>query len=48
MDDLFFHATSCPEGFPHDHDRVEFKVNQGPKGLSATFVKIIDLGRDSS
>jgi CspA family cold shock protein len=43
MDDLFFHATACPDGFPHDKDRVEFKVNQGPKGLSATHVKIIDF-----
>lgn len=43
MDDLFFHATACAEGLPHDKDRVEFKVTQGPKGLSAIHVKITDL-----
>lgn len=43
MDDLFFHATACAEGFPHDKDRVEFKVNEGPKGLNAIHVKIIDF-----
>lgn len=42
MDDLFFHATACKEGSPHDKDSVEFKVSEGPKGLSATHIKIID------
>ena len=42
MDDLFFHATACKDGFPHDKDRVEFKVNEGPKGLNAIHVRIID------
>lgn len=41
MEDLFFHATACPEGLPHDKDRVEFKVNDGPKGPSAIHVKVI-------
>ena len=43
MDDLFFHATACPEGLPHDKDRVEFKVIEGPKGLTAIHVKILDI-----
>jgi CspA family cold shock protein len=43
MDDVFFHATACPEGLPHDKDRVEFKVSKGPKGLTATQIKIIDF-----
>lgn len=43
MDDLFFHATACPDGSPNDKDRVEFKVSEGPKGLSAIHVKIIYL-----
>lgn len=42
MDDLFFHATACKDGLPHDKDRVEFKVNEGPKGLNAIHVRIID------
>ncbi|MBA2404677.1 MAG: cold shock domain-containing protein [Bdellovibrionales bacterium] len=41
MDDLFFHATACTEGLPHDKDRVEFKVNEGPKGLTAIHVRVI-------
>lgn len=43
MDDLFFHASACKDGIPHDKDRVEFKVNNGPKGLNAIHVKIIDF-----
>jgi CspA family cold shock protein len=42
MDDLFFHASACKDGLPHDKDRVEFKVNEGPKGLNAIHVRIID------
>ena len=42
MDDLFFHATACTDGLPRDKDKVEFKVNEGPKGLSAIHVRIIN------
>ena len=41
MDDLFFHKTACAEGVPTDKDRVEFKVSEGPKGLSAIHVRIV-------
>lgn len=42
MDDLFFHQSACPEGVPHDRDRVEFQISEGPKGLSAIRVKIFE------
>jgi CspA family cold shock protein len=42
MDDLFFHKTSFIEGLPLEKDRVEFKINEGPKGLSAIKIRIID------
>lgn len=42
MDDLFFHKTACIGEVPRDKDRVEFKISQGPKGLSAISVKIIE------
>lgn len=42
MDDLFFHKTACVDGVPGDRDRVEFKISEGPKGLSAIKVRIID------
>ena len=41
MDDVFFHKSACKGGVPSDKDRVEFKINVGPKGLSAIHVKII-------
>ena len=41
MDDLFFHQSACPEGIPHDRERVEFKISRGPKGLSAINVKSV-------
>jgi cold shock CspA family protein len=43
MDDLFFHKSACKDGPPADRDRVEFKVSEGPKGLSAIYVKVVDL-----
>lgn len=43
MDDLFFHTTACTEGVPSDRDRVSFKISEGPKGLSAIHVKIMEL-----
>lgn len=42
MDDLFFHKSACTDGVPYDRDRVEFKIGQGPKGLSAIHVKVIE------
>lgn len=43
MEDLFFHQSACMEGIPSDKDVVEFEVSEGPKGLSAIRVKIIDI-----
>lgn len=42
MDDLFFHKSACKDGVPSDRDRVEFEINEGPKGLSAINVRLID------
>lgn len=42
MDDLFFHKTACLDGVPYDKDIVEFKISEGPKGLCAINVKIIE------
>ena len=42
MDDLFFHKSACVDGVPYDKDRVEFKISEGPKGLCAIHVKIIE------
>lgn len=42
MDDLFFHKTACVDGVPYDKDIVEFRISEGPKGLCAINVKIIE------
>lgn len=42
MEDLFFHKSACKDGVPFEKDRVEFKISEGPKGLSAIHVKTID------
>lgn len=42
MEDLFFHASACPDGAPQDGDRVEFQVSEGPKGLAAIKVKRVE------
>jgi len=42
MDDLFFHKSACVDGVPYDKDIVEFKISEGPKGLCAINVKIIE------
>jgi CspA family cold shock protein len=43
MDDLFFHKTACVQDVvPRDKDRVEFKISEGPKGLAAISVRIIE------
>lgn len=44
MDDLFFHKSACADGVPGDRDRVEFRISQGPKGSSATHVRIVEDG----
>ena len=43
MDDLFFHKSACVDGVPTDKDSVEFKISEGPKGLSAIHVRIMDV-----
>lgn len=42
MEDLFFHKSACVDGVPFEKDRVEFKISEGPKGLSAIHVKVIE------
>lgn len=42
MDDLFFHKSACVDGVPYDKDRVEFRISEGPKGLCAIHVRIIE------
>lgn len=42
MDDLFFHKSACTDGVPYDKDHVEFKISEGPKGLSAIHVRVIE------
>jgi CspA family cold shock protein len=42
MDDLFFHASALGNGIVGDEDRVSFEISEGPKGLIATQVQLID------
>ena len=42
MEDLFFHQSACPNGVPFEKDRVEFKISEGPKGLAAIHVKVVE------
>lgn len=43
MDDLFFHQSTLSLGeAPNENDRVEFKISEGPKGLCAIQLKIIE------
>ena len=42
MDDLFFHKSACVDGVPYDKDRVEFRISEGPKGLCAIFIRILE------
>lgn len=42
MEDLFFHLSAFSGGVPFENDRVEFKISEGPKGLCAIQVKIIE------
>jgi CspA family cold shock protein len=43
IDDLFFHLSSFSGGVPFENDRVEFKITEGPKGLCAIQVKILEI-----
>ncbi len=42
MDDLFFHKSAFSGGVPLEKDTVEFKISEGPKGLCAIQIKIIE------
>lgn len=46
MEDLFFHQSAAKDGAPYENDRVEFKISEGPKGLSAIHIKIIDEDKE--
>lgn len=41
LDDLFFHLSACKGDVPGDGERVEFKVSETPRGLSAISVRVI-------
>lgn len=42
MDDLFFHKSACKDGIPFEKDRVEFKIGEGPKGLIAIHIRVVE------
>lgn len=42
MEDIFFHKTACPDGLPNEGDTVQFQLSEGPKGLCAIQVKIVE------
>ena len=42
LGELFFHKTACLDGYPQQGDTVEFQLSEGPKGLCAIRVKIIE------
>ena len=41
-EDLFFHKTACVDGIPDEGSTVEFLVSEGPKGLCAVKVRMIE------
>jgi CspA family cold shock protein len=43
MDDLFFHKSALSGGVAYDNDKVEFKISEGPKGLCAIQVKLLEI-----
>ncbi len=43
MEDLFFHKTACPDGVPEEGDTVQFQVSEGPKGLLAIQVRVVEV-----
>ena len=46
-DDLFVHKSKV-DGFLKDGDKVEFEVEEGPKGQNATNVKKVESGESGS
>jgi len=42
LGELFFHKTACKDGYPQEGDTVEFQVSEGPKGLCAIHVRIVE------
>ncbi len=42
MEDVFFHKSACKDGIPFEKDTVSFKISQGPKGLMAIHVKVVN------
>lgn len=42
MKDLFFHATALNGQNVYDKERVEFVASEGPKGLVAIHIKILE------
>lgn len=42
LDDLFFHVTAVISEEIYDYERVEFEVSEGPKGLCAIHVTVMD------
>lgn len=43
MEDIFFHKTACKDGIPSEGDTVQFQLSEGPKGLCAIQVKIVEI-----
>lgn len=43
MEDLFFHKSACPDGVPQEGDTVQFQVSEGPKGLLAIQVRVVEI-----
>ena len=46
-DDLFVHKSKV-DGFLKDGDKVEFEVEEGPKGQNATNVKKVESGESGA
>ena len=42
-EDLFFHKSACPDGVPDEGSTVMFQLSEGPKGLCAIQVRMVDL-----
>ncbi len=42
MDDLFFHVSALGGKTVHDQDVVQFERSEGPKGIIAIHIKLVD------
>lgn len=42
LEDLFFHKSAVGDQKLDDYERVSFEVSEGPKGLTAIHVKLIE------